>query len=491
MFDGTARRVVSLWFPRLASDRAARRYPALRHAPALAIIRHEHNRALIACLSAGAEARGLRRGMALSEARAFCADLQTRPADSLAEAHFLHGLRRWAGRYCPWVGLEPPDGLVLDITGAAHLWGGEPALLADLSARLERAGIAHRCGLGDTRGAAWARAHFAATPEAPLEDLPVAALRLPAEDVTTLERLGLRRIGQLDAAPRAPLTRRFGPALLQRLDQARGLLPEPVSPLPDPPPRAVTLTLPEPIGRVSDVMAALARLLPRLCDHLAQQGRGAQVLALRLRRVDHGAQDTTLRLARPLRDPARILPLFERGLEAVDAGFGIDHLRLEARLCAPLPPEQTDHDARRAGGQLEDLLTRIGTRIGLDNILRFQPVDSHLPEQALRLVPAQEGADWAGMDWMAARPRPLILFDPEAIAARGSTPPLAFRWRGMALQSARLTGPERIAPQWWQDDPGWRRGLRDYWVVETREGLRLWLFHTPQMPGWFVQGVFA
>ena len=491
MFDGAARRVVSLWFPRLASDRALRACAALGP---FALTIHQHNTNRIHCLNAAAERFGLHVGMAVSDARAFCPDLQSRTADPMADRRFLAGLRRWATRYCPWVGLEG-NGLVLDITGSAHLFGGESGLIDSLRHRLTRAGLTVQIGLGDTRGGAWALAHYGGgmaqpgQPLAALGPLPVAALRLEAETVTALQRLGLRTIAQLEATARAPLARRFGPDLLRRLDQALGREPEQISPDPDPPHYGVQISLPDPIGLEADVMAGTARLLERLCSKLAVHGTGARVLELTLRRVDQQAERVELRLARAMRDPARILPLFARGIGTVDSGFGIDQLRLEATQVEPLPTEQIGTgDAARAD-RLDDLITRIGTRIGIDNIRRFHPADSHIPEHGFTLVPAACSRPKPFSP--TAHPRPLILFPPEPITVTGPHPPQAFRWRRMQLETLRATGPERIAPEWWRDDPNWRSGIRDYWRIETMQGRRLWLFHTPQNPGWFVQGEFA
>lgn len=483
MFDGMQRRVVSLWFPRLTSDRALRTRPV--DGP-FALTLKQNNANRIYCLNSAAEARGLYRGMPFSDARAFCPDLISRPADVQADARFLDGLRRWATRWCPWVGPEGRDGLVLDVTGSAHLFGGELAMLAAMRTRVTRAGLAVRIGLGETRGAAWARAHFGEG--AALKDLPVAALRLEDDVVTALQRMGLRHIGQLAGSPRAPLARRFGPGLLLRLDQLLGQQPEQISPAADPPHYGVRMTLPEPIGLESDVMAGTKRLLERLCDKLRDQQSGARVLRLTLRRVDGGAQDVGLRLARPLRDPDRILPLFQRGVAEVDAGFGIDQMRLEAAQVDPLPPEQITHVSTRDPGRLDDLISRIGTRIGLENVQRFLPADSHIPERSFIIAPVAyskpEGV------WTHLRARPITLFPPEPIAATGPRPPPRFRWRRIALTTGRVTGPERITPEWWLVDDAWQSGLRDYWRVETRQGRRLWMFYTPQNPGWFVQGEF-
>ena len=484
MFDGMQKRVVSLWFPRLASDRALRVRPI--DGP-FVLTFTENNTNRIYCLNMAAERSGLYRGMSFADARSFCVNLVSRPADPAGDQRFLSGLRRWVMRWCPWVGEDGRDGLLLDITGSAHLFGGEKALLAEMRARLLQAGFSVQIGLAQTRGAAWARAHYGE--DAVLKQLPVAALRLDGATVTGLKGMGLRTIGQLADMPRAPLARRFGPELLMRLDQALGARPEQINPVTEPPHFGVRLTLPEPIGLESDVMAAAERLLNLLCDKLAAQQAGARVLCLTLRRVDSQAQDVELRLARPLRDPLRILPLFRRGVADVDAGFGIDQIRLQAVEVEPLPDEQVGLASNRDPGRLDDLISRIGTRIGLDNVQRFLPVDSYIPERAFIIAPAASSR--AGTGWASPNPRPVVLFAPEPVSAKGNRPPERFHWRRMALTTGRAIGPERISPEWWLDDPDWSSGLRDYWRVETLQGRRLWMFYTPQDPGWFVQGEFA
>ncbi len=492
MFDGMPRRVVSLWFPRLASDRALRLRPV--DGPFALTFKHSNANRLY-CLNREAEQSGLHRGMSYADARAFCPGLHSRPATPDGDRRFLHILRRWATRYCPWVGLEGEDGLVLNITGSAHLLGGEDALMADLRDRLTRAGFTVQAGLADTRGAAWALARHgegvAPTGEAltALAKLPVAALRLDDDTSVALQRLGIRSIGDLAAARRAPLARRFGPGLLMRLDQALGAQPEDISPLPDPPHYGVRMTLPEPIGLLADVMAGTRRLLDQLCAKMKTHEVGARQLCVTLRRLDQDHQQVELRLARPLRDPHRILPLFERGLAEVEAGFGIDQLRLEATQVDPLPVQQISHVTDRGKDRLDDLVSRLGTRIGLENIHRFLPADSHIPERSFIIAPAAYSDPERG--WSRPRPRPLCLFPPEPIAGTGPQPPARFRWRRMSLTTGRAAGPERIAPEWWLEDDNWRSGLRDYWRVETTQGRRLWLFFTPQNPGWFVQGEFA
>lgn len=492
MLNRTKRRVISLWFPRLASERILRLCPT--DGP-FALTLKQKNANRIYCLNTAATQQGLHQGMAYVDARAFCPKLQSRAAEPEQDRQFLRLLCRWAARYCPWVGLDGEDGLVMDITGSAHLFGGEPAMLADIRNRLMRAGLSVQIGLADTRGAAWALAHYGegVAPSgktlATLEALPVAALRIDEQMSVMLQRLGLRSIGDLAQAARAPLNRRFGPALLRRLDQALGDQPEEISPHSAPPHYAVRMTLPEPIGLLPDVMAGAERLLIQLCTKLKAQETGARHLCLTLRRVDQDRQQVELRLARPLRDPHRILPLFERGLAKINAGFGIDMLRLEATQVESLPVQQISHVSDGRKDKLDDLISRLGTRIGLENIQRFLPADSHIPECSFIMVPAAYSEP--ASNWSNLQPRPICLFPSEPITAHGARPPKHFRWRQMALTTSRATGPERIAPEWWLENENWRSGLRDYWRVETAQGRRLWLYYTPQTPGWFVQGEFA
>lgn len=486
------KRVVSLWFPRLPSDRVLRAHPI--DAP-FALTHRQQNTDRLYCLNQLAERQGLHRGMGFSDARAFCRDLQSRPATPKADQRFQHMLARWAKRYCPWVGLEGGDGLVMNIAGAAHLFGGEAVMLDDIRHRLTRARLDVRLGLADTRGAAWALAHFGegtaktGQTEAQIAPLPIGALRLEEKPSVALQRLGVRKIADLIALPRATVTRRFGSDVLMRLDQALGAQPEDISPLSEAPHYGVRMTLPDPIGLSADVMAGCERLLGRLCAKLKINEMGARTLLLTLRRVDQASQQVELRLARPLHDALRILPLFERGVGQVDAGYGIDQLRLEAVQVEPLLAQQVSHVSNQPKGGLEDLITRIGTRIGLENVQRFLPADSHIPERSFIIAPAAYSAPDG--TWQVQHARPLRLFPPEHISGIGTRPPARFHWRRMSLTTGRATGPERIAPEWWLSDENWRSGLRDYWKVETKQGRRLWLFYTPQNPNWFVQGEFA
>lgn len=337
-----------------------------------------------------------------------------------------------------------------------------------------------------------------------LSALPIAALRLEPEMTAQLGRLGLRRVGDLLGQPRAGLARRFGRGLVMRMDQAMGSAPEPVSPAKPSDHFAVRMTLPDPIGLVEDVMAGLDRLLPRLCKSLEEKGKGARRVALHAYRSDHGIEVIEVGLARPSFDPARIRPLLELQIDKIDAGFGIDMLRLVAVQVEPV------HEAVVVGhlqagaavqarlnkvNALDDLVGRLGARVGLDAIRRMHPADSHIPEKSHKILAAAWSEPHEG-PWPApSNPRPLLLWPPEPVHAPAVPRlPEVFRWRGQDLTRVRAIGPERLAPEWWLDDPNWRSGTRDYWVTDTGCGQRLWLFfgHGGAMsPGWFCQGSFA
>ncbi|SEN43043.1 protein ImuB [Roseovarius tolerans] len=541
-----ARRILSVWFPRLGAERLLRRRGDAGARP-FAVVADDGQRQVLSSLSPEAEAAGLTQGQPLREAMALCPELATQTQHRAAEAAFLRALARWADRFSPLVGVDGTDGLRLDITGCAHLFSGEAALIDSLTDEARALGLTTRCGLADTLGAAWALARFAGQGTAPgrsgdaiqqearatrsraakrphwararpqstgtaqiappgqmhaaLAPLPIAALRLPEATLHDLGRLGLRRIGDLIGQPRAGLGRRFGPHLMQRLDQALGLVPEPLSPTAPPPHFATRLSLPDPIGLTEDIRAGLARLTDRLCVRLREQGQGARHLRFEAFRSDGSLQVLELRLARPSHAPETILPLMEGQLDRLDAGFGIDVMRLEARVTEPTAPRQLrspEHDpeaGHSAQAALDDLITRLGGRIGLDAITRRHPAESRIPEKTATTLAAAWSEPAPG-PWPAPEhPRPLLIWRPEPLRVlEPARPCAAFHWRGREHRVTAAIGPERIAPEWWFDDPDWRSGLRDYWQIVTTRGERLWLFqaHGGQVSGgWFCQGRFA
>ena len=441
------RRILSLWFPRMGAERLLRQARGTVHAP-FAVVADRNNMQVLSSLSGAASEAGLSPGQPLRDAMAVCPELVTRLQNPQAEAAFLAALCRWAGKFSPWVSEAPPEALAVDLTGCAHLFGGEAALLQVVAQDCADLGLSVEAGIADTLGAAWALARYAGRgaaalrtgdaidQEAPatraragrrhwvkggpapaagalaapakriaapgqtrtaLAPLPVAALRLPEATVAELSRLGLRRIEDLSGQPRAALARRFGRALVQRLDQAMGVEPEPISPAALPERFSCRLTLPEPIGLEADLLASLDRLLPPLCAKLEQKHRGARRVRLQAWRADGTMDHVEVGLARPTWEADRIRPLLAMKLSEIDAGFGIDLIRLEAPLTEPLSPSQhRGHlaaaeaaQARQRGDRgLEDLIGRIGARIGLESITRRHPGDSHIPEKAAQILAA-------------------------------------------------------------------------------------------------------
>ena len=467
---------------------------------------------VIHAVNRAARLAGVTVGARVADMRALCPALKVEVADPQGDRAALRRLALWARRWCPWTVADDwaaqgmaggSHGLILDTTGADHLWGGEPAMMADMEASLSALGLSARLALAPTRGAAWAVARFGPVRAicAATAPLPVAALRLDGETVLLMNRLGLRTIGQLADLPRLSLARRFPRAApaqnpLIRLDQMTGHLPEPVSPLDAPPVFRADARLPEPIF---DPTHHLPGLCAVLCDQLAKAHRGARLLRLTVYRTDGDVSRIEIACASPSRDPTHLSFLFRDRLERIVPGFGFDLISLAAPVTEALGMRQTD----LAGGtdpglELSHLVDRLTARFGRTALTQIQPAASHIPERAeARAVPL---AAAQGITPLVHAERPQRLLDhPEEIRvlyAVPEGPPAQFQWQRRSYRVVRYQGPERIAPEWWQDRPGTR--LRDYFKVEDEVGHRFWLYREGlhgdgrgDIPRWFLHGVFA
>ncbi|MEP2706602.1 MAG: DUF6504 family protein [Roseibium sp.] len=557
-------RILSLWIADLPCDRILRPLrtassPSARQVePPLAILARIRNARRIISLNETARACGLRVGETESDAKARVPHLLCEDADPQKDHTLLLALADWCDRYTPLVAIDGDDGLFLDITGCAHLFGGEQAMLKDVLNRLEKQGFGVRAAVAGTVGTAWALARYGAggvLPEgdeqAALAPLPMTALRIPSESVEGLHRVGLTTIGHLLDRPRAPLATRFGEELVTRLDQALGLQGEPISPRFEAPLIAAERRFFEPISQVDDVKAVALSLAGQLSKALERRGQGGRAFELVLFRVDGTVQKLMVGTSNPLREPARILSLFAEKLKAdesvMDAGFGYDLIRLGVLVVDTAPAAQaslTGHGVQEAEASLNDLVDRLGARLGIERITRLLPSDRHLPESQTSFVPAalakEDTLSWIGFggadfgltpptrsqnhaeetgfaeepssnfsstDWHTGLlSRPLRLIDPaepvEALAMVPDGPPLRFRWRRGLYQVARSEGPERIAPPWWigaHDRPSETRdgATRDYFRIEDTEGRRFWLYREglyereTTQPRWYLQGLFA
>lgn len=507
------RRILAIWLARLAIERwrMGQGDAQADAAPLVLIADTAHGPRITAATRAGLQA-GARPGMMLADVRALYPEIGVAPADPSGDLAFLEQLALWAQRWGPWSALDPPDGLVVDVTGAAHLFGGEAALLADARRRLAARGLSARLAIAPTAGAAWALAHHGPDlavlqPGESLNELPVAALRLDPAVLTVLRRLGLKRIGDLSGVGRDALARRFrsahAPAAnpLIRLDQLHGRVPEPLLPVVSAKAPLVQRRLLEPIRHRS----LLDRVLSDLCTDMARllEGRaqGARRLELALWKVDGEVVSRRLEVAAASRDAGHLAALFARKLDDVDAGFGIELARLRAPWTEPLPLAQKDFEAaaQARGTSLAACVDRLSVRLGEAAIRRPVLHASHLPERAQRWVPPLDPAA-AGQESLAFHARPLKLLDRvEPIAVLYASPdglPRRFRWRGAVHEVARAEGPERIAPEWWRERSTVR--LRDYYRVEDGEGRRYWIYRhglsgdgRGGTPEWYLQGLYG
>ncbi|MCZ8136808.1 MAG: DNA polymerase Y family protein [Porphyrobacter sp.] len=528
-----ARRILAIWFDRLSVDRWRRALaPDARAAaealPTALITETAHGPRIAAANDAGLAA-GARPAMLLADARALCPDLVTAPADPAGDLAALEKLALWAQRWGPWSAMDPPDGVLVDVTGAAHLLGGEAALLEDVVAACAARSLAVRAALAPTAGAAWALAHYGppaailAPGDDPLRllgDLPVAALRLDDDVLTVLRRLGIKRLGQLagvtgaggddpqaEAAARDALHRRFrnrrSPAAnpLLRLDQLLGRVPEPLLPVTLRPMPMVQRRLMEPLRHRDLLDRVVGDLALDMVRALEARGEGARRLELALWRVDGEVLLRRIELAAATREAEHMLRLFARRLDDVEAGFGIEMVQLRASWSEPLGLSQADLDAAAEshGTALAACIDRLSVRLGAQAVTRPVLRASHVPERAqgwqppLEPVPAMQGA-------LRAHARPLKLLDrAEPIAVLYASPdgvPQRFRWRGTVREVVRVEGPERIAPEWWRERSTAR--LRDYYRIEDEGGRRYWIYRQGiagdgrgGVPDWFLQGLFA
>jgi protein ImuB len=524
-----ARRILALHFPCLSTDRfhrlkkgkswrsgaAGQNFPsparksgaisAPADDPPLVVVGRIKNALRLVAVDEHAAHLGLTRGLALADARAMIPALLAVDEDPAADLALLESIADWAERYTPLVALHE-GGLFLDITGCAHLFGGEAGLLSALAASLAAQGFLFRQSIADTPGAAWAVARFGEssivqveTASQALSPLPMAALRIDPEIVAAMERVGLKRIGQIITAPRAPLAARFGPTLIAHLDRALGIDEEPITPRRPPPVFIAERNFSEPIAREEDISATLTSLASALAARLEQHGEGARQLEYALFRVDGLVIRIAVGASRPIRTPKLMLSLFREKFAAfgdqIDAGFGFDMARLSVTASAAIDPAQTDltGDATSAF-DVDSLLDRIEARLGEGVAEKIVSRESHIPERATFLARRENAA--IAVDYTTS-PRPLRLFArPEPIVVTAEVPdgpPVIFRWRRADYRVVHAEGPERIAGEWWREDDL----TRDYFRVEDEAGHRFWLYRDGlygseiETPRWYLHGVFG
>jgi protein ImuB len=431
-------------------------------------------------------------------------------ADPTADAEALERLALWAlQRYAPIVAADPPDGIVLDVAGAAHLHGGENAMLKGMVERIDASGLAARAALADSWSAAHALARFAARPvivvtqgesAKAILDLPIRALRLPKDMVDGLRVLGFEIVSELAAMPRAPLALRFGPELGRRLDQAFGRLAEPIDPVRPPDLIEVRRAFAEPIGAAETIARYTGKLVVQLCDALEAKGLGARRLDLVFHRVDNRIEAIRIGTALPVRDAKRLTRMLCDKIETVDPGFGIEIMSLVASVAEPLEPKQAISSlTEEPEADVSDLIDTLANRVGEGRIYRLKPVASDVLERSTtRIAPL---APDTGEAWPDHWPRPSRLLPvPEridALALLPDHPPASFTWRGVRRRVKRADGPERVFGEWWKRDAE-LAAVRDYFQVEDEAGERFWIYRAGDgedaatgSQRWFLHGLFG
>ncbi|GBR00120.1 nucleotidyltransferase [Acetobacter nitrogenifigens DSM 23921 = NBRC 105050] len=470
---------------------------------------------MVIATDATARRQGVQPGLPLAQARAMIPDLHVDAATPDRDDDALVHLVEWCLWLSPLVAIDPPDGVWIDTTGCDHLQGGEDAMLGKLAAQLQALGYTHRIALADTPGAASAQARFGRTPvcvvpsgaqRQALADLPIASLRLDTETREALNRLGLRTVGALQVAPRAPLVRRFGTTMITQLDRAFGAVSEPIRPLT--PREAVQAreTFVEPIGTAEAIATVIATLVPPVCAALLARGEGLRLADLICERVDGTVQAVRVGTAAPVRDIPHLTRLLGERIDSVEPGFGIEAMALIVIRRETLDVSQTvgtlvaPDGARSHGADLSCLIDRLRNRVGPDKVTTLHPHPSHLPERSQALLPVSGHAE----ENRQARdrppyPRPVRLFSPpkpiQVINLLPDGAPRLFVWGTTRHRVRAADGPEQVHEEWWRAPSVYGR-MREYWTAETESGERFWLFRRgdadvthPGDRSWFLHGL--
>jgi protein ImuB len=494
--------------PASAAQGKSASLPEITASP-LALVGKVGRRDEIVSACAAARSLGIQVGMAATHARALVSDLDFRTAEPEADLDLLDrlalfGIRHWS----PIAAVSPPDGIWLDLTGAAHLHGGEEHFCQRLQAFCRRAGFTARIAIADTPGAAHALARYGhedvvvISPGGVLKavsPLPVAALRLEPAALLAARKFGFETVADLLPVARGPLARRLGLATIDRLDQTLGGKSEPIVPREDIITPVVERRLLEPIGTADAIAQVMHDLLKDMAELLRGKGLGARLLRLVALRVDGGEQVVAVGTSRPTREVAHLLRLLKLKIERIDPGLGLEQFRLLAPHTEPLGAENLG--AILAGETIvrdpARLIDVVAGRIGLRAVFRVSPVDSHVPERAVRptnpITASGTWPSWQRPVRLFARPEPLQ----GVIALMPDQPPRRFEWRGRTYKVVAGDGPERIHGEWWRRDAEvW--AVRDYYRVEDDQGGRFWVFRRgdgiASQTGdlsWWMHGVFA
>ena len=494
---------------------------------------------------------GVRVGMSQAQARVLLngRPVLEKPYAPTDDATELEKVALWATRFSPLVAVDPPDGLLLDVAGCEHLFGGVGGLLDEVRSGLRRQGWVAWLAAAPTFACAWAAARWGDGPLAIVEDggveealyaLPAAALRLEEEQIEALAEVGLEQIGQLVCVPREDLGARFGVGLVRRLDQARGLLPEVLRSVLAEAPLRVRRIFDGGVTQVETINHAARELLDALIEALKEGCQGVRRLLVVLQRVDETAVRIELPLTYPCQDAGHLWTLLSPRLERVQMGFGVEEMTLEATRADVVPArplalwgQQQAEELAVSDEARGELLDKLIDRLGAAAVQRVEVREEYAPERAFQFVGEKDGTSSSefkksgelrpkGDEWEENRPgkagvtktgwpkaapkkqklagrrgtdvlpaeRPTFLFDvPEpirVIAVYPDGPPRRIHWRGRDHEIEHSLGPERLALPWWRAAA---EPERDYFAVCEQAGRWLWVFRAGSE--WFVQGIWG
>lgn len=458
-------------------------------------------RVVAACCQRSRDA-GVHPGLPVAQARAVlpAGTVRLEEATPAADAARLRALAVWARRFSPLVQVDGADGLWLDITGCAHLFGGEEGMCKAVRHGLAKLGISTRVAIADTHGCAWAVARFgdmdiAIVPvggqRKAMSPLPIAALGLHAKTNRALEELAIDRVGHLLDIPRGVLPARFGKELLLALDCTLGHAMEPLDPVRPVAPCRAERAFDGYTTNVEPIELAIRELLGEACGQLEERGRGARRLVVELGRYELEPVRLVIALSVPSRDPKHLWTLVRPRLERAHLGFGVDRVAVTTTRDAPMPGAQAEQwedrarSSKAAAGELVDVLAG---RLGANAVRGAVLTQSHLPERAF---------DWTAPlaaqahDVRPPGTRPTLLFEPPmettAVALTPDGPVHRIRWQGEDRVVVSCVGPERLGHEWWRG----RGSTRDYFRVRCEDGTCLWVARARETGRWYVHGVWA
>ncbi|WP_398451754.1 DNA polymerase Y family protein [Sphingobacterium thalpophilum] len=498
------KRFASLWFRHLKTDWMTVCRPRLAEIPFVLAI-STHGKIVVSASSPLAEQEGVFPGMGIADAKAILPDLKVIHERVGLEQKLLHAIAHWCIRYTPVAALDLPDGIVMDISGCAHLWGGEKAYLEHIISRLKQHGYDVRMSIADSIGGAWAVARYGQgdpivvpkTLSEVLKTMPAQALRLEPTVLQRLQALGLKTIGSFSNMPRVALRRRFGHHLLLRLDQAMGNTDEFIMPIKPIVPYEERLPCLEPIQTAKGIELAVQELLVRICTRLLSEGKGLREAVLLCHRMDGKIEQVAIGTNRATAQVQHLFQLFALKISQIEPGLGIELFVLEVPKVEEAPSVQENLWSDRIGldhPALTELLDRLKNRDPSCDISRYLPAARYWPERSMQAACSLQ--ERSTVDWQQGRPRPTrLLHTPEPIVVTAPIPdypPMLFRYNGRVHTIKKADGPERIEREWWID----KGEHRDYYAVEDEEGQRFWLYRSghydESLPKqWFLHGFFA